>query len=377
MDVPQLKRLAGLVRGLLEQHDVSVGHSQSLDLIAALPGLRNWPEVSAFPDRVAACELNANSTGRLAHRLRSKHAVEFSSQRLVEALSPPGTTDNAAAPQVWPSGPASGVYVTTSQGAINALLRRYEDATDGELVYAEAAGSDWEGAIDLGEYGLSSNGLARVPSGTLIVVGPLELNQESWANSGNKLEWACMRAMYEGHRVAVLINTPQPALMFKDIELALRQVAPPKDDGYLMLAGVVSDDGELRRRVPFVQGVDLPAAGSTRAPTDALPVGVIELLAERLKQHSTGVLGPQLMRLGGALGYRANRCGPTAHRDGRSGRSNQGSQPRNACQGHDGYRRREGHAVHDQCGERLRSRVPTHAGKPCLHRLERAPQVHG
>lgn len=31
MDIPQLKLLAGLVRGLLEQHNVPIGHSQSLD----------------------------------------------------------------------------------------------------------------------------------------------------------------------------------------------------------------------------------------------------------------------------------------------------------------------------------------------------------
>ena len=56
MNVPQLKLLAGLVRGLLEQHNVPIGYSQSLDVIAALPGLRNWPEVMAFPDRVVATE---------------------------------------------------------------------------------------------------------------------------------------------------------------------------------------------------------------------------------------------------------------------------------------------------------------------------------
>lgn len=55
MDIPQLKLLAGRVRGLLQQSSRPVGHSQSLDLIAALPGLRNWPEVMAFQDRVSAC----------------------------------------------------------------------------------------------------------------------------------------------------------------------------------------------------------------------------------------------------------------------------------------------------------------------------------
>jgi len=292
MDVPQLKLLAGLVRGLLEQHNVPIGHSQSLDLIAALPGLRNWPEVNAFPDRVATCELNGGSTSRLAHRLRSKHNLEFTAQELVAALSPPGSVRQAraSAPQIWPTGPAAGVYFTTSQEAINALLRKYEDATDGELVYAESAASDWDGAIDLGEYGLSSKGLARVPSGTLLVVGPLRLDQESWEDSADKLHWACLRAELDGHRVAVLIETPQPELMFKDIALAVQSVDPESGDCDPALAGIVTEDGELARRTPFVQAVAAQVVSTAGAPTDALPPRVLELLALRLKQRSTGFL---------------------------------------------------------------------------------------
>ena len=45
MDIPQLKRLAGHVRSLLKHSNHEVSHNQSLDLIAALPGLRDWPEV--------------------------------------------------------------------------------------------------------------------------------------------------------------------------------------------------------------------------------------------------------------------------------------------------------------------------------------------
>lgn len=292
MDVPQLKLLAGLVRGLLEQHNVPVGHSQSLDLIAALPGLRNWPEVNAFPDRVAACELNGGTAARLAHRLRSRHNVEFSPPQLIAALSPPGSQSPArsTAPQIWPTGPAAGVYVTTSQQAIDALLQRYDEATDGELVYAEAAGSGWEGAIDLGEYGLSSKGLARVPSGTLIVVGPLELNQGSWEDTAHKLEWACMRAEMDGHRVAVLIDTPQPDLMFKDVALAVQRVSPQSGECDPALAGIVTEDGDLLPRSPFVQPLALQRVSTAGAPTDALPPKAVELLTQRLQQRSSGFL---------------------------------------------------------------------------------------
>jgi len=48
--------LAAVVRGLLQPSHPSVGHGQSLDLVAALPGLRNWPEVMAFPDRVGGAK---------------------------------------------------------------------------------------------------------------------------------------------------------------------------------------------------------------------------------------------------------------------------------------------------------------------------------
>ena len=54
MDVQQLKLLAGRVRGLLEQQNHELTHGQSLDVIAALPGLRNWPEVLAFRGNVCS-----------------------------------------------------------------------------------------------------------------------------------------------------------------------------------------------------------------------------------------------------------------------------------------------------------------------------------
>lgn len=176
MDVPQLKLLGGLVRGLLEQSNVPIGHSQSLDVIAALPGLRNWPEVMAFPDRVTTTQLNTTSTGRLAYRLKSRFKVELAPATLLKALTPPDVQKTEVVPEIWPAGPKPGVYIATSQEAINALLANYSDASDGALVYAERAGEHWEGSIDLDEQGLWSYGLQRVPSGTLLVLGPLHLN---------------------------------------------------------------------------------------------------------------------------------------------------------------------------------------------------------
>ncbi|MEF9443330.1 hypothetical protein OWT26_25490 [Burkholderia sp. 1A5] len=246
MDTQQLKLLAGLVRGLLQPTHPSLGHGQALDLIAALPGLRNWPEVMAFPERVAAAELDTTSTGRLAFRLKKRFAVDMSPQELLVALSPPGAVPSRGAPQIWPTGPVPGVYVTTSSDAIGALLEAYEDATDGALVYAESAGNGWSGSIDLGDYGLWSSGLDRVPSGTLLVVGPLKLDQQSWNDAGERLEMACNHALNSGHRIAVLLDTPTPDTINEDVRLIVMSRADHTDHDTALI-GVVTDKENSKR----------------------------------------------------------------------------------------------------------------------------------
>ena len=290
MDVPQLKLLAGSLRGLLDQRGVSIVHGQALDLIAALPGLRNWPEVMAFPDRVAECRLDSSTAGRLAFRLVKRHQLELTPEELVQALNPPGAERSRRVPQVWPGGPEPGVYVTTSADAISALLLKYEEATDGELVYAERAGNHWEGAIDLGENGLSSYGLSRVSSGTLLVLGPLELTQEDWDESAATLEMACLRALNSGHRVAVLVNTPTPDLMFTDIERMVRAVQPEGEDYETALMGTVTDGGDLERLAPFAKPVAAPRSAAYIPDLSALPPEVVPMLEQALTRRTTGVL---------------------------------------------------------------------------------------
>lgn len=68
MDAEQLRLLAAKLRKRLPG-DVALSHGKSLDLIAALAGLRNWPEVLAFPDRVAARDYDLDAMARLARRL--------------------------------------------------------------------------------------------------------------------------------------------------------------------------------------------------------------------------------------------------------------------------------------------------------------------
>lgn len=291
MDVQQLKLLAGRIRGLLENANVSVTHNQALDLSGALVGLRNWPEVQAFPSRVASAELDHAAASRLSHRLARKHGVEISAQEVLAALrSDAGGDARQDLPQIWPSGPRPGVYITTEQAHINALLQAYDDATDGALLYAERAGSHWAGSIDMGDDGLRSNSLERVPSGTLLVLGPLDLNEQYWSEVGSRLESACLSAQAYGHRVAVLVETESPDTLFHDVLLAVRMQEPEGDDAHEALLGVVNAAGELVGRSPFVEPLPGPVFRPSSATVDAIPVEAIPLLEAALKRRPTGLL---------------------------------------------------------------------------------------
>ena len=292
MDIPQLKRLAEHVRTLLSQANHTVSHNQSLDLIAALPGLRNWPEVQAFPDRVTACNLDPSSISRLSYRLKRKFELELTPEHVLAALSRQHHDDveESLAPQIWPTGPAPGIYVTTSQAAIDALVAKYEEATDGALLYAERAANAAEGAIDLGEYGLWSAGLDRVPSGTLIVVGPLELVQYEWERSAERLQVACTHAGLSGHRVAVLVRTAMPADICEDIRVLVKTGDTEGMDYDTELRGLVTDTGELIEQRPFSR--PWPAVTSVRsiATPEAIPPPARQLLAEALRRRKSGLL---------------------------------------------------------------------------------------
>lgn len=290
MDIQQLKLLAGGIRSQLQQANHLIGHNQSLDLIAALPGLRNWPEVMAFPDRVAACEFDVASTSRLAFRLKKKFGLELSPQALLATVNSPCTAKPSRLPQVWPTGPNPGVYITTSQRAINALLERYSEATDGALVFAERAGSHWESSIDLGEHGLWSSGLSRVPSGTLIAIGPLELNQQAWADSSAHLEQACLDAQLAEHRVAVLIETPTPESICEDIQLMVQSIKPEGDDCDRALLGIVTEDGELQEHKPFARPRPHPVPIQSMATVDAIPSAALACLEKALAGRNAGLL---------------------------------------------------------------------------------------
>lgn len=295
MDTLQLKQLAGHVRALLAQSNRTIGHNQSLDVIAALPGLRNWPEVQAFPQRVAACSLDLESMGRLSNRLRRKFDLQIPAQELLAALRP--ATDDDEPLHVWPAGPLAGIYVTTDSKTLQALLAEYEDATDGAIVYAERAGNGWPASIDLGEYGLWSEGLDRVPSGTLVIVGPIELNQQAWSSSRERLQQAANLVLNNGHRVVVLIDTPTPDLLFQDVALLLS----PKeedDDFHTALRGTVDAHGRLVVQAPFAPAWPAPRPTHTTVGTAALAPNVRTPIEHALQRHTTAGRTTGILLLG-------------------------------------------------------------------------------
>ncbi|MNR71758.1 hypothetical protein D3C71_24360 [compost metagenome] len=291
MDVPQLKLLAGRIRALLQEAEIPVSYNQALDLSGALAGVRNWPEVQAFPTRLAASHLDLQAATRLSNRLQRQFGLAREAQELLQALRPPGAADEVAAhTHIWPAGPRPGVYITTEQTHIDALLARYDEATDGELVYAEDAASRWHSAIDLGEHGLWSSGMQRVASGTLVVLGPLDLNQQSWESVGQRLEYACLDADLHGHRVAVLLQTQTPQTLHHDVDLLVRERQPDGADNCPMLLGDVTADGELAPRQPFAPPSPAPTWPSREAATGTFPQPALPHLQRALQRRSTGII---------------------------------------------------------------------------------------
>lgn len=290
MDIQQLKLLAARIRGLLQQSQCSIGHNPSLDIAASLAGLRSWPEVLAFPDRIAACQLDTIATTRLAFRLKRKFGLEFTSEQLLEALAPDARAQ-AQLPQIWPTGAAPGVYLTTEKDAITALIAAYEESTDGALIYAEDAGGHAEGSIYLGDNGLWSRGLDRAPSGTLIIVGPLKLDQSYWDDSSRHLQMACIVARAYGHRVAVLLHTPTPERICEDAHLMVRSLEDC-DEEEEALIGMVSDSGELVVRTPFIhpQNTALTTPRVQRPTADAIPAPARSVLESTLRDRRAGVV---------------------------------------------------------------------------------------
>lgn len=287
MDTQKLKVFAERLRAYLERQNLSLKHGQALDLIAAIPGLRNWPEVNAFPARVAVAQWDSQSADRLAGRIAKLHTLTLPADELLQALEP---VTAVAALKVWPDGPVPGVYVTTSQEAIDAAIARYEAASEGALLYAERAGRSGSATIDLGEYGLFSAGMDRLPSGTLVVVGPLPLTQESWSDNKDRLNVAASLAHSSSLRIAVLVETPLPENLHSDIDLLLRPDDEPIDSEPVDVLGIVTTAGDLQVVQPFVQRRLAPSEAQHFATDQRLPQVLEDALKQAVAQRPYGVI---------------------------------------------------------------------------------------
>lgn len=286
MDTQKLKVFAERLRAYLERHNLTLKHGQALDLIAAIPGLRNWPEVNAFPARVATAQWDEHSADRLAQRIAKLHALSLPADELRQALEP----KVISALKVWPNGPIPGIYVTTSQEAIDAAIAKYEAATDGALLYAENAGRSSNATIDLGEYGLFSRGMDRLPSGTLVVVGPLPLTQESWGDNKDRLNAAANLADSSSLRITVLVETPLPENLHSDIDLLLRPDDEDLDSEPVDVLGVVTESGDLQVMQPFVQRRLAPQEAEHFTTDQRLPQVLEDALRQAVAMRPYGII---------------------------------------------------------------------------------------
>jgi hypothetical protein len=78
----QLSMMAVRLQSLLQQPDRPVELEQARDAIAALPGFKDWIEVSAFRDHVVRYELNITAFERLQHRIKQQFQVTIDPETL-------------------------------------------------------------------------------------------------------------------------------------------------------------------------------------------------------------------------------------------------------------------------------------------------------
>lgn len=137
MDTSTFKVCAQRLRAYLKQHRISLTHGQALDLVAAIAGLRNWPEVNAFPARVAAAACDNDACQRLASRIATRYGKTLSAQDLLKTLETP------LPEKLRKRGEAQRTLIEGSALADGNVLR-YEEV-DGETGEATGRGASFVG----------------------------------------------------------------------------------------------------------------------------------------------------------------------------------------------------------------------------------------
>lgn len=288
MDLEQLRLRAAPLRQFLAERNFPLSHNQALDLLAAAPGLRTWPEVNAFRERVAAESLSLRAATRVAKRIASKGGPTIDETELLRLLESGAATPGVGL-VVWPDGAPRGIYVTSDGDAATEAIRRYSEES-GEALFFTSGLDFFEGnAIELGETGIFSAGLSRAPSGTLLAM-TLAIDRDSWDDLRARLT-AAWNAADGGLRVLVLCSTPTPESLHTDVSLLTHTQGEPAPGETNWLFGIVAEDGELREQLPFA-----PKPAKVEFPVDlppsklSLPASVESELAAALAARTTGII---------------------------------------------------------------------------------------
>jgi hypothetical protein len=287
MDSSQLKALAARLKSFLNSKGDRIRHNQALELISAIPGMRSWSEVVAFPARVAHVQVDDLAAHRLLMRIEQKRRVRVELLEILDVIDPVPAMDWDLA--VWPDGPQPGIYVCTNQSAVEKTIGLFTANAPGSLIFCESFGCDADVAIDLGDSGVFSPGLKKAPRGSLVILGPLEFVDESWEDLGDRLRTAANLVTSAGHRVVVLAKTPAHSQLRFDMSLLVRWKDCP--EGYVddTLRGTVADDGTLMTMDPFVDCHAEPIA-TTINSKHAFPGPLSALLTSALEHKPFGIV---------------------------------------------------------------------------------------
>jgi len=299
----EILRLARVLTLLVRQHGRPANYLQMVDLVDRLvrKSAAGWHALGSDTTSASGLQDGGSVSGSVLRRIlmeigRAAH-VALDIGLVLQTLTSPRRTPQLAS---WPDGPPAGVYVTDNWKFAKAALARYSAATGGAIAYTDWALLAGPKARHLqpsqddilpgvpphesSPLGLSGADLLRKSPGALIVTGPWEFAEHPMFQTAAGLHEGCFLANEMHHRVVVVIRTPRPQSLWKDLErllgdpqyfdpayeaMALRGTVEP--DGHLAVrpsAGGdpqgASDDAELNARVRSIASRPMPsAAGRT------------------------------------------------------------------------------------------------------------------
>lgn len=242
MNAEQLKELAGRARRALAKTGIEITHAQSLDLIAAVAGLRNWPEVKSFPDRVAETVFGEASARRVAYRASNTHGCTEGPRWWHQQLLPRSRRGEPAPLVVWPGGPPAGVYLASSMKSAELAIDEYADATDGALHYGEPFHRT-DDAIPLQEYGIHTDAVTRLPSGTLVTAGVDFRDPANRTTAVRCLTQTAYLALEHRLRCILVVATDQLKTVWQDARQLVEETRAPGSDIENGIVGVISEEG--------------------------------------------------------------------------------------------------------------------------------------